>query len=177
MDLGCNTASTRAPAAQDVQMNLRLQHSLGPWSTDNDTISRDCMDHRDFSRCPIRNELLYLRHPVIAQNQANCAAGQCFGGQSLCCCTPPCSSYSANTYSPVQPSLTLPCCISSSDSLYCVHSVLFLCLSHLSIAYLFIIVALEMAVYHTVYILFAQTALHANSFKVTLNVILSLFKK
>lgn len=52
--------STWAPAAQDIQMNLRLQHSLGSWSTDNDTISRDCMDHRDFSRCPIRNELLFI---------------------------------------------------------------------------------------------------------------------
>lgn len=51
--------------------------------------------------------------------------------------------------------------ISNSVSLHCELPSLFLHLSHLSIAYSFIIVILETAVCHTVY--FPQTALHTNT--------------
>ena len=102
--------------------------------------------------------VLHLRHPVIAKNQVNHVAGQYVGG-GVCTSSrmlhTTLSPYSTRTCSPVHCSLLSfrPCCISSSVSFHLALTVPFLHLSHLSNAYSFIILTLEMIGYHTVCIL------------------------
>ena len=112
-----------------------------------------------FQRTSIQNmEVLHLRHPVIAKNQVNHVAGQYVGG-GVCTSSrmlhTTLSPYSTRTCSPVHCSLLSfrPCCISSSVSFHLALTVPFLHLSHLSNAYSFIILTLEMIGYHTVCIL------------------------
>lgn len=106
-------------------------------------------------------------HPVVAQKQSACTAGQCVLGQSLpklqaAVYTTLSTLLSNHTFlHPPKPSLNNSHCLCVSVHFNHALTTLFLFRSHISVTYLFVVISLDTPVCLTVYV-FVQTVLYAN---------------